>query len=83
MLYQANSFDPQNVSEKEEKYRPILAVKVPRMRNNNLDIRIAGTSGRAKQPDFSDFRLKKKKIDNKSGVHVFCPFYSTLNQPLF
>ena len=53
------------------------------MRNNNLDIRIAGTSGRAKQPDFSDFRLKKKKIDNKSGVHVFCPFYSTLNQPLF
>ena len=60
MLYQADSFDPQNVSEKEEKYRLMLAVKVPRMRNNNLDIRIAGTSGRAQQPDFSDFRFKKK-----------------------
>ena len=47
LLYQANSFDPQNVSEKEDRFCLVLTVYMPRMRNNNLQVRTAGSSCRA------------------------------------
>ena len=53
----------------------MLAVKVPRMRNNNLDIRIAGTSSRAQQPDFSDFRFYK------SIINRVCMFFARFTVP--
>ena len=43
LLYQADSFDPQNVSEKEDRFCLVLTAYMPRMRNNNLQVRFAGS----------------------------------------